>query len=130
MNPYDSCTVDELIDLTSEAAPEVFARLSAITATARADGVEATVNLEGRLVGLRVAPSALAVGPDALAASVFRLTQEASAAALNSGIEVLAPLVGDELTGELRSLVLPAAAPEPARPPEDDFAPQTWAVQR
>jgi len=138
MTDFDACTVDELIELGAAAADDaVFDRLGAITATADGDGVSVRVNLEGRLVGLDLSPHALAAGPTALAASIFRLTQEASAAALNLGIEVLAPEVGAELTAELRGLVLPAPAPEPAATPtrrpivEDDFSTvETWAVPR
>lgn len=136
---YEACTVDELIDLSTDTAPEVFTRLSAITATATADGITATVNLEGRLVALDLEPHALAAGPDSLAAEIFRLVQEASAAALNTGIEILAPVAGEDLAAELRALVLPAPAappqperPQPVRPrpaAEDDFSTvETWAV--
>ena len=130
---YDDCSVDELIELGSVAAPGVFSQLSAITAGASADGVTVRVNLEGRLVGLELAPSALAAGPAELAGTIFRLTQEASAAALNVGIEVLAPLAGEELTAELRALTLPepvAAEPVAPVPVDDDFAEvASWAVR-
>jgi len=136
---YEACSVDELIELGAAAADGVFDRLGAITATAADDGITVRVNLEGCLVGLELSPHALAAGPAALAASIFRLTQEASATALNAGIEVLAPEVGAELTAELRGLVLPPPAPEPAataptaaprRPVvEDDFSTvESWAV--
>jgi hypothetical protein len=131
---YDDCSVDELIELGSVAAPGVFSQLSSITAGASADGVTVRVNLEGRLVGLELAPSALAAGPVELAGTIFRLTQEASAAALNVGIEVLAPLAGEELTAELRALTLPepvAAEPVAPAPVDDDFAEvASWAVPR
>lgn len=135
MTDYDACGVDELIELGAAATNDVFDRLGAITATAADDGVHVRVNLEGRLVGLELSPHALAAGPAALAATIFRLTQEASATALNTGIEVLAPEVGEELTAELRGLVLPAPAPvavAPARrPAEDDFSTvESWAVPR
>lgn len=131
---YETCTVDELIELGAAAAPSVFDRLGAITATASADGVEVTVNLEGKLVGLDLSPHALAAGPAALAATIFRLTQEAGAAALNTGIEVLAPVAGEELTAELRALTLPTQQPAAQQPPaavDDDFsAVESWAVPR
>lgn len=124
-------SVDELIELSEQSAPEVFATLSAITATAAGDGIEATVNLEGRLIALELAPHALAAGPAALAAEIFRLVQEASAAALNAGIETLAPVAGDDLAAELRALVLPEPAPPavPVQAKEDDFSTvESWAV--
>lgn len=130
---YETCTVDELIELGAAAAPSVFDRLGAITATATADGVEVTVNLEGKLVDLHLSPHALAAGPADLAATIFRLTQEAGAAALNTGIEVLAPVAGEELTAELRALTLPTPkpnAPKESAPKEDDFTVETWAVPR
>ncbi len=131
----ETCTVDELIELGAAAAPDVFSRLSAITATASSDGVVARVNLEGRLVELALEPHALAAGHTALAATIFRLTQEAAASALNAGIEVLAPVAGEELTAELRALTLPAPA-EPVRPVrqpvvEEDFSTvESWALPR
>lgn len=129
---YDDRSVDELIELGSIAVPGVFSQLSAITAGATADGVTVRVNLEGRLVELELAPSALSAGPATLADTIFRLTQEASATALNTGIEVLAPLAGEELTAELRSLTLPAppAPTPPPAPPADDFAEvESWAIR-
>lgn len=125
-------SVDDLIEQSAQPTPEVFAALSEITATAGGDGVEVTVNLEGRLIALELAPHALAAGPGPLAAEIFRLAQEASATALNAGIEVLTPAVEDDLAAELRALILPTAAPAPARPgptPDDDFSTiETWAV--
>ena len=126
-------TVDELIELTEQSTPEVFATLSAITATATGDGIKATVNLEGRLIALELAPHVLAAGPEPLAAEIFRLVQEASATALNAGIEALAPVAGEDLATELRALVLPEPTPPPpVRPrpaPEDDFSTvESWAI--
>ncbi|MFI7674407.1 hypothetical protein [Actinophytocola sp. NPDC049390] len=124
--------MDELIELSTRPTSEVFTALSRITATASGDGIAATVNLEGRLIALDLAPHALAAGPEPLAAEIFRLVQEASAAALNAGIEVLAPAAGEDVAAELRALVLPE--PTPPRPmPEvtDDFSQiETWAVPR
>jgi hypothetical protein len=126
-------TVDELIELSTQPTPEVFTALSEITATATGDGIQATVNLEGRLIALELAPHTLAAGPEALAAEIFRLVQEASARALNAGIEILAPAAGEELAAELRALVLPEPAkpaPAPQRTaPDDDFSKiESWAV--
>lgn len=123
-------SVDELIELSTQTQPEIFTVLSAITATATGDGISATVNLEGRLIALTLDPHALAAAPEILAADIFRLVQEASATALNSGIEALAPAAGEELAAELRALALPEPAPARPRPPtEDDFSTvETWAV--
>lgn len=102
----------------------VLAQLSTITASATADGVEVRVNVEGRLVGLSLTPRALSAGPAALSDTIVRLTEEASAAALNEGIAVLAPHVDAELTDELRALALPPAS-------EEDYSTvETWAVPR
>lgn len=120
--------MDELIELSTQTQPEIFTVLSAITATATGDGISATVNLEGRLIALTLEPQALAASPEILAADIFRLVQEASATALNSGIEALAPTAGEELAAELRALALPAPA-RPLPPTEDDFSTvETWAV--
>jgi DNA-binding protein YbaB len=103
-------------------------RLSDITVAAEADGVEVRVNVEGRLVGLTIEPRALSAGATALAESIHRLVQEASAEALDRGVEALAPHVGAELAEELRSLVL---SPPPAAESERDFSTvETWAVPR
>lgn len=118
-------TVDELVE---QVTPEVFAPLSAVTATATGEGITATVNLEGRLIDLTLDPHALAAGPGPLAAEIFRLVQEASAVALNRGIEILAPVAGEELAAELRALVLPEPT-KPNPPAADDFSTvETWAV--
>jgi hypothetical protein len=104
----------------------VLNELSAITAVAAADGVEAKVNVEGRLVGLSLTPEALLVGPVRLAATILRLSEEASAAALNEGIEVLAPHVEAEVTDELRALTIPT----PKSAEEDYSTVETWALPR
>jgi hypothetical protein len=101
----------------------VLAQLSDITTSAAAVGVTVTVNVEGRLVALSLTPQALEAGPKALAALIFRLTEEASAAALNEGVAVLAPFVPEELTAELRALPLPTGESE-----EDYSTVETWAV--
>ncbi len=105
----------------------VLAQLSTITASAAADGVEVRVNVEGRLVGLSLTPEALALGQK-LADTIVRLTEEASATALNEGIEVLAPHVAAELTDELRALTLPVVPPQASE--EDYSTVETWAVPR
>lgn len=101
----------------------VLDELSAITATAEADGVEVRVTVEGRLVGLSLPQEALTAGPVRLARTIARLTDEASAVALNEGIEVLAPHVEADVTDELRSLTIPAPKSE-----EDYSTVETWAV--
>lgn len=110
----------------------VLAELSTITATAAADGVEVRVNVEGRLVGLSLTPQALATGPVALAETIFRLTEQASATALNEGIEVLAPHVDADVTNELRALTLTPLPTQPSgsfESSEEDYsAVRSWAV--
>jgi hypothetical protein len=101
----------------------VLAKLSAITAVAAADGVEVRVNVEGQLVGLSLTPQALDTGPVRLAETILRLTEEASATALNEGIEILAPYVETDVTDELRALTIPMQQSE-----EDYSNVQTWAV--
>lgn len=101
----------------------VLNELSAITAVAAADGVEARVNVEGRLIGLSLTPQALLAGPGRLAATIRRLAEEAAATALNEGIEVLAPHVDAAVTDELRALSLPVQKSE-----EDYSTVETWAV--
>lgn len=97
-----SRTVDELIEAAAELDERtagLFDRLARITARAAGDGVEVTVNLDGKLIGLELTHAALRRGADALGAEIFRLTQEASATALADGYATVAPLAGDELAG-------------------------------
>lgn len=142
---YDEYTVDQLIEATTELNDRVdtlFTRLARIECTAHGDGIAATVNLEGRLVDLTLTAQAVALPADELAAEVFRLTQEAAAAALAEGLDALTPVAGEDLAAELRALI--DARPKPtvptapvAEPPRrtldesDDFsAVETWAVPR
>ena len=128
---YETCTVDELIELGAAAAPSVFDAPERDHRDRDGGRRRGTVNLEGRLVGADPRPHALAAGPADLAATIFRLAQEAAAAALNTGIEVLAPVAGEELTAELRALTLPPPKPTaPEKSTDDDFTVETWAVPR
>lgn len=117
----------------------LFDQLAAITATSfdAAHGIEATVNLDGKLVGLSLEPQALSLAPDRLAAAIFTATQRAAAVALRDGLALVAPVAGEELTAELTELVEthPGADPQPVapapRPPEEDFSTiETWALPR
>jgi hypothetical protein len=103
----------------------VLAALSGITTSAESDGVTVTVNVEGRLIGLSLTPGALEAGPSALAALIFRLTEDASAAALEEGVAVLAPHLPPDLADELR------ASPLPRRESDEDYSTvETWAASR
>ncbi|RZS38911.1 hypothetical protein EV193_104122 [Herbihabitans rhizosphaerae] len=138
MRDFSSYSVDELIEIADQpdrgALP---AALRAVTGSASGSrvggGVEVTVNLDGRIVGLELADSAL-TDMAALAAEIARLAGRATEAALEAGIALLAPVLGDQLTTELRAIVLPdePAAPRPRVSPlddRDDFSTvETWAV--
>jgi hypothetical protein len=102
---------------------ELFEALSRITARATGEaGVSVEVNLDGMLIGLSLTEQAVRLGTAALAAEIFRLTHQASAAALAEGIDVVAPLAGPELAA-----LLETREPEP----EDDFPlVETWALPR
>lgn len=116
---YESYTVDQLIDANAALNDRVdglFDRLGQITAAAADRGVEVRVNLEGRLVALDLSPEAMALEPDELAGEIYRLTQEASAAALSAGLATLEPVAGAELTAELSRLVADRPRPRPADP--------------
>lgn len=117
----------------------LFDQLAAITASCSdsAHGIEATVNLDGKLVGLVLEPQALSLAPSALAEAIFTVTQRAAASALREGLSLVAPVAGEELRAELTELVEthPGADPRPVtpapRPPEEDFSTiQTWALPR
>jgi hypothetical protein len=143
VSDLDAYTVNELIAAGSALEDRVdgmFDRLSRITGRAgsAANGIEVTVNLEGMLIGLELTGDAVALGAGRLAEEIFRLTQEASGAALAKGIAILEPVAGDELTSELAELVgirtvaSVAEVPEqPAGPLDDreDFSTvYTWAL--
>ena len=116
----------------------LFDQLAAITAAAADSehGIEATVNLDGKLVGLTLEPQALSLPPDRLAAAIFTVTQRAAAVALREGLALVAPVAGADLAAELTELVEthPGADPRPAapapRPPEEDSTIETWALPR
>lgn len=131
MNPFDSNTVEELIDAEPDAG-SLFDLLGAITATAADAGVEVTVNLEGKLIDLDLAPEALDRGASELAAEIFRLAQQAAGVALSDGLATVAPFAGEDLTEELAEIVgVPRTPPAPACPADDDFsAIETWALPR
>jgi hypothetical protein len=120
-------TVDELLDANAtmnERADGLFERLGRICTSAADRGVELRVNLEGRLIALDLSAEAMTLAPDELAGVIFRLTQEASAAALSEGLAALEPVAGTELTTELSEII--AARPRPAEPAEPDTdAPET-----
>lgn len=114
---YETYTVDELLDANTamnERADGLFDRLSRISTSVADRGIEVRVNLEGRLIGLELSVEAMGLPPDELAAEIFRLTHEASAAALSEGLAELKPVTGDELTEELSEII--AARPRPAEP--------------
>lgn len=93
-------SVDELIEAAvelDERTTSLVGRLARITPREGSDGIEVTVNLDGRLIGLELTEPALRRGADALAAEITRLTQRAAAAALADGMATLAPLAGEDL---------------------------------
>jgi hypothetical protein len=119
-------TVEELLDANAamnERADGLFDRLGRISTAATDRGVDVRVNLEGRLVELDLSGEAMTLTPDELAAVIFRLTQEASAAALSEGLAALEPVAGEELTAELSEVI--AGRPRPAAPPTPETADET-----
>lgn len=114
----------------------LFDQLAAITATAdSADGITVTVNLDGQLIGLQLAPQALSLSPSRLGDEIFGLVQEAAATALREGLALVAPVAGADLTAELTSIVdshpgAPQEVPAPAPAVEDFSQIQTWALPR
>lgn len=134
MTAEDTRTVAELVAAEQETC-SLFDRLGAITASVAEDGVEVTVNVEGRITALTLTPEALARGGEQLAADLFRLTQRAAGLALSDGLATVSPFAGEELTAELAEIVAirePAPAVAPARrtlDDEEDFsAIESWAV--
>ena len=91
-------TVDELIEAAAELDERttgLFDRLARITTRACGeDGVEVTVNLDGKLIGLELTDEALHLGAGRLAEEIYRLTQRAAGAALAVGMDILEPVAG------------------------------------
>jgi hypothetical protein len=113
---YEAYTVDELLEANAamnEQADGLFERLGRISTTAADKGVEVRVNLEGRLVGLDLSVEAMGLAPEELATEIFRLTQEASAAALSQGLAALEPVAGEALTAELSQVIADRPQPTP-----------------
>jgi hypothetical protein len=116
---FDGYTVEELLEAgtaMNERADGLFERLGRISCSAADKGVEVRVNLEGRLVGLDLSVEAMGLAPGELAAEIFRLTQEASAAALSQGLAALEPVAGPALTEELSQVIADRPRPAPAQP--------------
>lgn len=116
---YETYSVDQLLDANAAANERVdglFERLGRISASAAGRGVEVRVNLEGRLIGLDLSVEAMGLAAEELAAEIFRLTQEASAAALSDGLAALEPVAGEELTAELSEIIAGRPRPRPATP--------------
>jgi hypothetical protein len=107
-------TVDELIEAAAtldERTTGLFDRLARVTGRAGGEsGVEVTVNLDGKLIGLELTDDAVRLGAHALAEEIYRLTQQAAGSALAAGMDILEPIAGDELT----ELILGSAGPSPA----------------
>jgi hypothetical protein len=111
-------TVEELL-ADADALPDgtLSARLDAIERSASGDGVTVTVNLYGKLTGIRFDPAALKLGPTRLAERIQELSGEAGAGALAEGRAVL---------GELGDGIFPE--PEVYTPVEDEtLMPSSWA---
>jgi len=118
---YEAYSVDQLLEANAaqnERVDGLFERLGRISCAATGKGVEVRVNLEGRLVGLDLSVEAMGLAPGELATEIFRLTQEASAAALSQGLAALEPVAGAELTAELSQVIADRPRPAPAPPAE------------
>ncbi|WP_200834580.1 hypothetical protein [Amycolatopsis alkalitolerans] len=87
----DERSIDELIEIAEE-IPErlgLAEGMAGIRATARGEGVTATVDVQGMLVGLDIGGQALALGPEGLAAEISRLSAEAGTSALREGMRAV-----------------------------------------
>ncbi|MEC3976716.1 hypothetical protein [Amycolatopsis sp. H20-H5] len=115
----DERSVEQLLDDADAAESSYSAGLAAITKSASADGVDVTVDLHGKLIGLRFARPALELTPAALSGVVRRLVAWASAAALADGLAVL---------GGLGEGLLPPAVPAPPSEEDETPTPAPWAV--
>ncbi|MFB9904672.1 YbaB/EbfC family nucleoid-associated protein [Allokutzneria oryzae] len=105
-------------------AAEVERAMAAVTGTATgADGmVSATVTARGRLVGLRLHPDAVRLGP-ALGDAIVDVARRAADDAAQRSYNVLAPVLGDELTAAIEAM----AGPVPERARTSESVPVSWA---
>ncbi|MCP3800398.1 YbaB/EbfC family nucleoid-associated protein [Allokutzneria sp. A3M-2-11 16] len=96
-------------------AAELERALATVTGTATsADGlVEATVTARGRLVGLRLHPNSVRLGPT-LGEEIVRAAQAAAEQANQRAYNVMAPVLGDELTAAIEAVAGPAPERERA----------------
>ncbi|WP_156758328.1 hypothetical protein [Actinokineospora pegani] len=123
---------DELLAL-SETGGGLTARLDAITGTARGQhGIAATVTLAGKLVALDLGQACTRMTAAELTAELREVIWRATDSTLAEGVEVLAPVVGQEITDELVRLT--AREPGPAESTvegesHDDFSEQTFALK-
>ena len=118
---FETYTAEELLEANTaanERADGLFERLGRISCSAADKGVEVRVNLEGRLIGLDLSVEAMGLAPDELATEIFRLTQEASAAALSQGLAALEPVAGEALTAELSQVIADRPQAKPVAPVE------------
>ncbi|SDN41810.1 YbaB/EbfC family nucleoid-associated protein [Allokutzneria albata] len=99
-------------------AAELERVLATVTGMATSAGglVEATVTARGRLVGLRLHPNAVHLGPR-LGEEVVRASRAAAEQANQRAYNVMAPVLGDELTAAIEAVAGPA--PERERAAEE-----------
>jgi hypothetical protein len=122
-------SVDQLIAASAELDERtrgLSGQLALVTARANSEsGVEITVNLDGMIVAIDLTTDALRLGPDRLAAEIFRLTRQAAGAALAAGIIILEPVAG----ADLMSLLTPDEAEPAIGHADEDFSViETWAL--
>lgn len=120
MSELASETIDELIAAAEELADRVDGlpeRLDAITGRAAGSGIEVTVNLDGRLVGVELDAGALGLGAERLAGELLRLTGQATGLASSAGMALLREVTGIDLSAEAVPVV------------EEDFSTiETWTL--
>jgi hypothetical protein len=142
---YESYSVDQLGAAAAELNDQVDAlvgTLAGIECTATADGITATVNLEGRLTHLTLTPEAVSRSPRTLAAQILQLTQQAAATALTEALAALPPLTpslhalltahapADDARTRPEAPASPTAAPGLPDDPEDFSRIPTWSLPR
>ncbi|OLF16835.1 YbaB/EbfC family nucleoid-associated protein [Actinophytocola xanthii] len=108
---YESYRVDQLEAAAAELNDQVDTLADALAGTectATAEGITVTVNLEGRLTGLRLPPEATSRPPRTLAAQILQLSREAAATALAEATAAL--------PRSLQALLAPVLLGDPADP--------------
>lgn len=121
----DERSIDDLIRISEgiSRTKGFSAGMDDIRGTARGDGISLSVDVQGKLVELKLDEKVLALGPYRLAAEISRLSGEAGARSLRQGMSAIETECNAKAAAALGEYVSideeparPAPMPEPPRP--------------